>query len=154
VGPTRGDGQFALPSYVVLNLRAGKTIGLGATKVNVAIETFNVTNHDTPQQFLNSGNQVGNVNYQTRHVDSTAALGATLDPRDVFRGRMVTDAAFESSRSSSPARALARTNARTQSLIESRKEHPGQRGQCESPPLRSDVVREIPLTHARCWPAS
>jgi hypothetical protein len=64
VGPTRSDGQFTLADYFVLNLRAGKTIDIAATRVNVAIETFNVTNHDTPQQLLNSGNQVGNVNYR------------------------------------------------------------------------------------------
>jgi hypothetical protein len=64
VGATRSDGQFTLPTYFTLNLRAGKTVAVAAARLNVAVEGFNVTNGATPQYLLTSGNQVGSVNYR------------------------------------------------------------------------------------------
>ena len=62
-GVTRSDGQFTLPTYVVLNLRVGKTLTVGPAKLNVALEGFNITNHDAPLQLMTSGNVVGGTTF-------------------------------------------------------------------------------------------
>jgi hypothetical protein len=64
VGATRSEGQFTMPDYFTLNLRAGHTIAIALARVNVGVEAFNVTNRGEPQGLLTSGNQVGSVNYR------------------------------------------------------------------------------------------
>lgn len=55
--PTRGEGQFTLPGVHELNLRVARDFSLGRSKLNIALDGFNVTNEGD-----NTLNITGNTN--------------------------------------------------------------------------------------------
>ncbi len=83
--PTRGEGQLKAPTLIVWNLRVGREFRVGAGRLSVAADVFNVTNRRADQQFQTGGNQLYNTtNYgigpdgsfrgQTRQAPRSAQL--------------------------------------------------------------------------------
>jgi hypothetical protein len=60
---TRDNGQFTLPSVHIWNVRIGKGIGLGAHRLEAAVDVFNVTNHDAFYLLASGANQTFNPLY-------------------------------------------------------------------------------------------
>jgi hypothetical protein len=62
--PTRGEGQFQLPSLHVINLRVGREFRFGGERrLQLDVDVFNVGNLGRPQGFLGGANQLFSTNY-------------------------------------------------------------------------------------------
>jgi outer membrane receptor protein involved in Fe transport len=62
--PTRGEGQFHLPSLHVINLRVGREFRFaGDRRLQLDVDFFNVGNLGRPQGFLGGANQLFSTNF-------------------------------------------------------------------------------------------
>jgi hypothetical protein len=59
----RGEGQIKAPTQTIVNLRVGRDFKLGAGKLQLAFDVFNLFNNDADQDFLDGGNQQYSPNY-------------------------------------------------------------------------------------------
>ncbi len=73
--PTRGDGQLWTPWLTTWNLRVARSFGLREfSSLEVALDTFNLTNRGAAQQFVTGGNQINSTNYgQMQNVQTPRA---------------------------------------------------------------------------------
>lgn len=63
VGQDRGDGQLWTPWLNVWNIRVGREFALAGSRLDLALDVFNVTNNGADQQFISGGNQINSANY-------------------------------------------------------------------------------------------
>jgi hypothetical protein len=72
---TRGDGQLWTPWLTTWNVRVGRTFRIAErTSLDVALDTFNLTNRGAAQQFVTGGNQINSTNYgQMQNVQTPRA---------------------------------------------------------------------------------
>jgi hypothetical protein len=72
---TRGDGQLWTPWLTTWNARVGRAFALREfSSLEVALDTFNLTNRGAAQQFVTGGNQINSSNYgQMQNVQTPRA---------------------------------------------------------------------------------
>lgn len=61
--PTRGEGQFRAPDLHLLNVRVGRGLQIAGNRLEIALDIFNVTNHDADQQVDFGANRLFNANF-------------------------------------------------------------------------------------------
>jgi hypothetical protein len=61
---TRSEGQFQLPTYHAVNIRAGRRFTLGGASVDILADLYNAANADTDQGMQSGGNQTFSPNYR------------------------------------------------------------------------------------------
>ena len=73
--PTRGDGQLWTPWLTTWNVRVSRTFPVREfSSLEVALDTFNLTNRGAAQQFVSGGNQINSTNFdQMQNVQTPRA---------------------------------------------------------------------------------
>jgi hypothetical protein len=73
--PERGDGQLWTPWLTTWNVRVGRTFAIREfSSLEVALDTFNLTNRGAAQQLVTGGNQINSSNYdQMQNVQTPRA---------------------------------------------------------------------------------
>jgi hypothetical protein len=81
---TRGDGQFQLHDYHVLNLRLTKEVAMGGRRrLAVMADVYNATNNAADQGLISQGNVLGSANFGVGS-NRQVPRGAQLSVRFIF----------------------------------------------------------------------